>query len=103
MSTPAGILLNREQCRHTSPFAVNTPHQMPGTLGSDHYHIHITGRNNRFEVNAEPVREPEHLSGMQIGLDGLFVKRTLRFVRREHVDPVRALTPDETQGALYEK
>src|SRR5579864_6354113 len=91
MSTPAGILLNREQCRHAAPFAVDTPDEMPRTLGSDHHHIHITGRNDRFEVNAEPVRDPEDFSGMQIGLDGLFVERTLRFVRREYVDPVRAL------------
>src|SRR5580658_1706860 len=91
MRMPARILLNRNQRRHSAPFGINTPHQMPRTLRSDHHHVHVGGRNNRLEMNAEAVRDPENLSRMQIRLDELFIRLSLRLVRREDLDPVGAL------------
>ncbi len=38
----AGILLDRDQRRHSAPFGVHAAHQMPGTLGSDHHHVHVS-------------------------------------------------------------
>src|ERR1035438_8994136 len=64
---------------------------MSGTLGRDHYDVHIARRNDGFEMNAETVRESQNLSGMQIWLDVLLVNRRLGLVRGEHVNPVGAL------------
>ena len=86
----AGILLNRNQRRNAATFAENATDQMPRTLGSDHHHVNIGGRNDRLEMNAEPVRHAEHLARWSGRLDRLFVEFALRLVGSEQVDPVGA-------------
>jgi hypothetical protein len=87
----AGVLLDRDQRRHSAPFAIDSPHQMARALRRNHHHVNVGGWNDRLEVNAESVRDPEHFAGMQIRFDGLFVEVALRLVGCEHVDPVGAL------------
>ncbi len=64
---------------------------MPRTFRSNHHHVHIIRWNDRLEMNAEAVREPENFSRMQIWLNVLFVNRGLSFIGRQHVDPIGAL------------
>src|SRR5262249_3083395 len=47
--------------------------------------------DNRFEMNAEAVREAKNFSGMEIRLDELVVQLSLGLVGREDVNPVGAL------------
>src|SRR5271169_33703 len=91
MRVTAGILLNRDQRRYSAAFAIDAPHQVSRTLGSDHHHVYIGGRNDGFEMNAEAVGDAENFPGMQIGLDELIVDLSLGLVRGEYVDPVGAL------------
>ena len=53
--------------------------------------VNIGRRNDRFEMNAEPVREPQNLPRMQIRLYELLIHRRLSLIRSEHVNPVRTL------------
>ncbi len=55
MRPPASILANRNQRRHAAPLRINPPQQVSRRLRSDHHHIHIAGRDDRLEMNAEPV------------------------------------------------
>ena len=91
VSVSAGILMDRQQRWHTAAFAINAADQMSRALGSDHHHVNVGRRNDRLEMNAESMRNAQNLSGMQIGLDGLFVQLALRLVGREQVNPVGAL------------
>ena len=64
---------------------------MSRALGRDHHHVHVGGRNDGLEMNAEAVRDAENFSGMQIGLDELLVDLRLGLVGSENLDPVGAL------------
>src|SRR6516225_500872 len=64
---------------------------MPGTLGRNHQHVNVSRRNNRFEVNAESMREAKNFSRMEIGLDQLVIHLSLRLVGGENMNPVGAL------------
>ncbi len=64
---------------------------MSGAFWSDHHHIDIVWRDDRFEVDAEAMRNAKNFSGMQIRLDGLLVKLALSLVRSQDVNPVRTL------------
>src|SRR5438477_11081503 len=75
MRPPARILLDGNQRRHAAPFAVYPAQEMPGTLRRDHDDIHIARRGDRLEMNAEAVRETQHLARMQIRLYELLIHR----------------------------
>ena len=91
MRPPARILLDGNQRRHAAPFAVHPAQEVPGTLRRDHDDIHIARRSDRLEMNAETVREAQHLARMQIRLNELLIHRRLGLIRGEHVNPVGAL------------
>src|SRR5437868_12819212 len=59
---PARILLNGEQGRHATSFAINTSQQVTGTLRGDHNDADARRRHNRLEMNAEPMRYAKNLS-----------------------------------------
>ena len=91
VSVAAGILLNREQRWNAAAFGINAANEVAGALGSNHHDVNVVRRHDSFEMNAEAVRNAEHLAGMQIRLDGLLVEFALGFVGSEYVDPVGAL------------
>ena len=89
---PSGrILMNRQQSRDSSALGVHPADKVSGALGRDHYHVDVVRRLNGLEMDAETVRDPEHLAGMQVRLDLRVVKVALRLVGREDLDPVGAL------------
>ena len=64
---------------------------MTRTLGRNHDHVNIFGWNDGLEVNAEPVRNPQNLSRMQVVTDGSFIEFRLGFIGGENLYPVRPL------------
>src|SRR5207244_5926223 len=91
ISPSAGILVHGQQGRYATAFAVYTSQQVTGTLGCNHHNVHVTGRNEGFEMNAEPVRNAQDFSRVQVGPDSTFIYLCLGFIRGEDLDPVGAL------------
>src|SRR5262249_60269030 len=80
VAPPPASLMNRQRRRPATPPLITPPQQMPRRLRRDHHHVHIIRRNDRFEMNAEPMREAQNLSRVQIRLHVLVVDVRLRLI-----------------------
>ena len=64
---------------------------MPRTLGSDHGHIDLRGRDNLVIVDVETVSEHQHIALLQPLFDSAVIDLALQLVGDEHHDNVRGL------------
>ena len=86
-----GILLDRDEARHSPALGVGAAHQVPGALGGDHDHVDSLGRTDALEADVESVGERERLALLHVALDVGRVGGLLLGVGHGHHDDVGPL------------
>src|SRR5579875_1076915 len=84
----AGILMHRDQARDAPPVCVFRAHQATRAFRSDHEDVDVFGRDDRPEMDPEPMRKGQILPRLHVRRDRLHVHRRLFFVGDEHMDDV---------------
>src|SRR5712692_6923105 len=91
MSVATGVLVHGDERRYTTALRIYTAQQVPRALWGDHHHVHVIWRDDGLEMNAEAMRDPENLAGVEKWLDRGLVYLGLSLVWREDLDPIGAL------------
>ena len=91
MGLPGGILLNGDQAGNAFSGKIFASYGMAGSLGSDHGDIHIRRGLDLAKMDGKAVGEHQHVAGLQVGLDGLFVKGGLLLIVDEDHDDISLL------------
>ena len=84
-------MINRDERGHAFAFSVLAADDVAGALGRDHDDVHVLGRDDRLEVDGEPVAEEQRLALTQVRRDVLLVAGGLLGVGQRDHDDVGAL------------
>ena len=85
---PGRVLVHGDERRRPDALLVRPAHQVTGPLRRDHRDVHALGRRDRAEVDVEPVREHQHVAGLEVRPDVVGVRLGLRRVGQDHHDDV---------------
>ena len=76
-----GILFHGEYVRHAAAFHESPADQMARAFGGDHEYVHISGRDDLFEMDVEAMGKSQGAAALQVGSDFGFVYIGLFFIR----------------------
>ena len=75
------ILFHSEYVRDTAAFYESPAHQMARSFGGNHEYVHISGRDDLFEMDVEAMGKSQGAATLQVGSDFGFVYVGLLFIR----------------------
>ena len=81
--------MNGDQAGHTAALLELAAHQVPRSLGRDHDHIHIFGRNNLVVMDVEAVSEDQGFARGQVGQNFFLVYFGLILILHQNLNQVR--------------
>ena len=83
-----GVLVDRDQARHTGAALIFGAHRVARALRRDHEDVEVGTRFDQLEVDVETVRERQRRTFFEVGGQVIAVQRGLSFVRRQHHDDI---------------
>src|SRR5215472_340166 len=87
-----GVALHRDEHRDAPALGELAAHQVAGTLGRDHAHVHPVRRGDQLVADVQPVGEEQGVAGHQARRDRAGIQGPLHVVRGENHDQVRLFT-----------